>query len=122
MTEALTPKAIVAALDEHITWLRDDALPRANGSWQTGPEGLEQLIALRQLEADGDEILAVGERMLAEETAAREATCAEIDPTLSPAEVGDLVKDDHPRTFPDALEAYRASMAQARAFVEKSAH
>ncbi|HET6745389.1 MAG TPA: DUF885 domain-containing protein [Candidatus Limnocylindria bacterium] len=106
-----------AALDEHVTWLRDDALPRAKASWQTGREGLEQLITLRRLEADGDEILAVGERMLAEETAARDAICIEIDPTLSPAEVGDLVREDHPRTFPEALEAYRDSMAQARAFV-----
>ena len=105
-----------AALEEHIAWLRDDALPRANGTWQTGTEGFEELVSLRKLEAGADQILAIGERMLVEETAAREQTCTEIDPTLSPVEVGDLVKDDHPSTFPEALEAYREAMARARAF------
>ncbi len=105
------------ALDEHAAWLRSDALPRAEGEWRAGPERLEELIRLRALEADGDEILAVGEQILADETAARDATCAEIDPTLDPFEVADVVKNDHPATFVEALEAYRQSMDRARAFV-----
>ncbi|HEX2193587.1 MAG TPA: DUF885 domain-containing protein [Candidatus Limnocylindria bacterium] len=105
------------ALDEHASWLRHDALPRAAADWRTGPDMLEELIRLRALEAGGDEILAVGHEILAEEQAAREAACVEIDPTLSAAEVADLVKDDHPATFPDALEAYREAMNRARAFV-----
>jgi uncharacterized protein (DUF885 family) len=55
--------------------------------------------------------------MLADESAAREAICAEIDPTLSPAEVGDLVKNDHPATFPEAIDEYRKAMDRARAFI-----
>jgi uncharacterized protein (DUF885 family) len=106
-----------AVLQEHVDWLRSYALPRSNGAWQTGPEGFEQLVSLRRLDATADEILAVGEQMLADESAAREAVCAEIDPTLSPGEVGDLVKENHPTTFPDALEAYRESMNRARSFV-----
>lgn len=105
-----------AALDEHVAWLRD-LLPRADRPWQTGPEGFEELVALRRLEATPDEILAVGERMLADESAARDAICAEIDPTLSPAEVGDLIKDDHPDTFPAAIDEYRHAMDRARAFI-----
>lgn len=109
--------ALRAALDEHVAWMRSDLLPRADASWQAGVEGFEQLVALRRLEATADEILAVGERMLADESAAREALCAEIDPTLSPAEVGDLIKDDHPATFPEAIDAYRDAMDRARAFI-----
>jgi uncharacterized protein (DUF885 family) len=104
-----------AALDDHVAWLRD-LLPRADRPWQTGPEGFEELVALRRL-ATPDEILAVGERMLADESAARDAICAEIDPTLSPAEVGDLIKDDHPDTFPAAIDEYRHAMDRARAFI-----
>jgi uncharacterized protein (DUF885 family) len=55
--------------------------------------------------------------MLADSKAARDAVCAEIDPTLSPEEVGDLVKNDHAATFAEALDEYRASMARARSFV-----
>jgi uncharacterized protein (DUF885 family) len=109
--------ALRAALDEHAAWLRGEVLPRANGQWRTGPEGFEQLVALRALRATGDEILHVGEQILADETAARDEVCREIDPVLSPAEVADLVKDDHASSFPEALEAYRSAMDRARAFV-----
>jgi uncharacterized protein (DUF885 family) len=105
------------ALSEHAEWLRTDVLPRANGEWRAGPEQFEEIVRLRELMADGDEILAVGEQILADEKQARDAVCVEIDPTLSLAEVADLVKDDHPATFGEALEAYRRTMAEARTFV-----
>ncbi len=105
------------ALESHDDWLRETLLPRATADWRTGPEDFEEIVRLRELMADGDEILAVGEQILAEETVARDAVCAEIDPTLTPSEVADLVKDDHPATFAEALEAYRRTMAEARRFV-----
>lgn len=104
-------------LGAHADWLRGELLPRATAEWRTGPEQFEELVRLRALEADGDEILAVGEEMLATETAARDAVCAEVDPVATPAEVADLIKDDHPTSFPETLEAYREAMARARAFV-----
>ncbi len=109
--------ATLSALDDHDAWLRDDLLPRARGEWRTGPEEFEELVRLRELRASGNEILAVGEDLLARETAARDALCAEIDPTVDPAEVADLVKNDHPATFGEALDAYRRSMAAARRFI-----
>lgn len=106
-----------SALDSHVAWLRDAVLPRADADWAAGPEQFEEIVRLRELEAGGDEILAVGEQMLADATAAREAVCADIDPTLTPAEVADLVKDDHADTFVEALDEYRSTMDAARAFV-----
>jgi uncharacterized protein (DUF885 family) len=106
-----------AALEEHLGWLRDDVLPRAGADWKTGPDRFEELLRLRELGADGDEILAVGEELLASEKAAREALLPEIQPGASAQEVADVVKDDHPATFAEALHEYRASMDRARAFV-----
>jgi uncharacterized protein (DUF885 family) len=106
-----------AALEEHAAWLRDDVLPRADGQWKAGPERFEEMLRLRELEADGDAILAVGEELLAREKEARDALASEIDPTASLAEVMDIVKDDHAATFPQALDEYRTSMDRARAFV-----
>ena len=105
------------ALGEHESWLRDDVLPRARADWAAGPERFEEMLRLRELGAAGDEILAVGEELLASEKAAREAVCAEIDPGASPTEVADIVKDDHAATFPEALNEYREAMDRARAFV-----
>jgi uncharacterized protein (DUF885 family) len=105
------------ALDAHDRWLRSVAMPRATGGWQTGPDELDEIIALRELMARADEILAVGEELLASERAARDALCLEIDPTRTPAEVHELVKRDHPASFPEALAAYRHDMDRARRFV-----
>jgi uncharacterized protein (DUF885 family) len=106
-----------AALEEHSAWLRGDVLPRADGQWKAGPERFEEMLRLRELEADGDAILAVGEELLASEKDARDALASEIDPTASLGEVMDIVKDDHAATFPQALDEYRTSMDRARAFV-----
>ena len=119
LTERLTraADATKAALADHETWLRDDVLPRASAEWAAGPERFEEMLRLRELEATGDEILAVGEELLVSEKQARDALRQEIDPTASAQEVADLVKDDHASTFAEALNEYRTSMDDARAFV-----
>ena len=106
-----------AALEEHGRWLSEEVLPRARAEWMAGPDRFEEMVRLRELEADGDEILAVGEELLAREKEARDALCADIEPGASPAEVADIVKDDHAATFAESLTQYRASMDRARAFV-----
>ncbi|MGI8658983.1 MAG: DUF885 domain-containing protein [Candidatus Limnocylindria bacterium] len=108
-----------AALEKHSVWLRSDVLPRAEDDWKAGPERFEEMVRLRELEADGDEILAVGEDLLETEKAARDALASEIDPTASLDEVADIVKDDHAATFAESLGEYRESMDRARAFVVK---
>src|SRR5207249_1330310 len=105
------------ALDEHAAWLRGEVLPKATADWRAGPEQFEEIVRLRELTAGGDEILAVGEQILAEERAARTSTSTELDPTRSAEEIADLVKNDHPASFGDALEEYRHSIAAARRFV-----
>ncbi|MGH2463526.1 MAG: DUF885 domain-containing protein [Candidatus Limnocylindria bacterium] len=107
----------VSALEAHQAWLRDDVLPRSTADWVTGHEQFEEMVRLRALDATGDEILAVGEEMLAESHAQRDAVCAEIDAGLTPAQVADRVKGDYPATFDEALEEYRRAMDRAREFV-----
>jgi uncharacterized protein (DUF885 family) len=110
-------EATKAALADQLAWLTSEILPRATGQWQAGPERFEEMIRLRELEATGDDILAVGEELLASEKAAREALHDEIAPGASAAEVADVVKNDHAATFAESLGEYRASMDAARAFV-----
>ncbi|MDQ3691147.1 MAG: DUF885 domain-containing protein [Chloroflexota bacterium] len=112
-----TIDATKAALADHAAWLRTDVLPRASADWKAGHERFEEMVRLRELEADADEILAVGEELLVSEKAARDAIATEIDPSASVAEVGDIVKNDHAATFVESLGEYRESMDRARAFV-----
>ena len=114
---AASVEATKAALEEHATWIRDDVLPRANGDWKAGRDRFDEMVRLRELEADADEILAVGEALLADEQAARTALLAEIEPGASADEVADIVKNDHAGTFAEALQEYREAMDRARAFV-----
>jgi uncharacterized protein (DUF885 family) len=109
--------ATKAALEVHAAWIRDDILPRASADWKAGPERFEEMVRLRELEADADEILAVGEDLLASEQAARTALAPEIDPTASAEEVADIVKNDHAASFAESLVEYREAMDRARAFV-----
>ncbi len=115
LVEAST--GVKVALEAHAQWLRDDVMPRADGDWKAGPDGFEEMVRLRELEADGDEILAVGEELLVSEKRARDDLASQIDPTASLAEVADIVKNDHPASFAEALGEYRDSMDRARAFV-----
>ena len=109
--------ATKAALEDHEAWLRTEVLPRTSAEWKAGPERFEEMVRLRELEAGGDEILAVGEELLVAEKAARDALHDEIEPGGSAEQVADAVKDDHAPTFAEALEEYRETMARARAFV-----
>jgi len=109
--------ATKVALEQHRQWLHDDVLPRADAEWKTGPERFEEMVRLRELEADADEILAVGEELLQSEKSARDALSREIDPSATLEEVADLVKNDHADTFAESLIEYRESMDRARAFV-----
>lgn len=114
---AASVEATKTALEEHADWLRTDVLPRATADWKAGAERFEEMVRLRELEADGDEILAVGEELLASEKEARDALAGEIDPSASLDEVADIVKDDHAATFVESLAEYREAMDRARAFV-----
>src|SRR5205823_10181948 len=53
-------RTVRQALDEHAAWLRNEVLPRATAEWRAGPEQFEEIVRLRELTADGDEILAAG--------------------------------------------------------------
>ena len=105
------------ALAEHAAWIGDDVLPRASADWKAGPERFDEMVRLRELEADADEILAVGEELLASEQAARTALAPEIDPTATAEEIADIVKDDHASSFAESLVEYREAMDRARSFV-----
>ena len=103
-----------AAVDSYGRWLRDRS---ADGTddWPLGRERYEHLVRLRALDGlTGDDILAIGEEQLVENQAARRRAARDVDPDASEAEVIDRIKNDHPATFDEALDAYRDAMLRAR--------
>jgi uncharacterized protein (DUF885 family) len=80
-----------------------------------GRERYDELVGLRAFDGlDADAILAIGEEQLASNKAARVAAAREIDPDAPETDVIDRIKDDHPATFEEALQAYREVMVRSR--------
>ncbi len=105
------------AISSHVEWLRG-TLADASDDWALGPDRYDALIALRSFDGlDADAILAIGEEQLAEQHAARRAAAREIDPDADEETVVDRIKEDHPATFEEALDAYRAAMDRARTYL-----
>ncbi|HET8785713.1 MAG TPA: DUF885 domain-containing protein [Candidatus Limnocylindrales bacterium] len=105
------------AVDLYTTWL-EGTLDNGIDASGVGRELHDRLVELRAFDGlDADEILALGEQKLAEETEARRAAAREIDPDADVTEVVSRVKEDHAATFDEALDSYREAMRRARAYL-----
>jgi uncharacterized protein (DUF885 family) len=103
------------AVGEYGDWLRT-TLAGGTDAWALGRERYDELVSRRAFDGlDADAILDVGRRLLDENRRQRAAVAREIDPAVDEAVVIDRLKSDHPATFEEALEAYRAVMHRARA-------
>ena len=103
------------AVADYSGWLTA-SLERGVDDWALGRERFDELVALRAFDGlEADAILDIGWGQLAEARAARAAAAREIDPDAVEATVIDRIKEDHPATFDQALDAYRDAMLRARA-------
>lgn len=103
-----------AAVGEYIEWIRG-TLATTTDDWALGRERYDELVGLRAFDGLGvDAILEIGWQQLATNKAARVAAAREIDPTVDEATVVGRIKEDHPATFEEALDAYRDVMVRAR--------
>jgi uncharacterized protein (DUF885 family) len=109
------------AIEGYAGWL-EASLGNGTDDWALGRERYDELVALRAFDGlDADAILAIGEEQLALHKAARVEAAREIDPSVDEQTVVDRIKEDHPATFEEALDAYRDVMVRSRRYlVEKS--
>ena len=103
-----------AAVGEYAEWIRS-SLPAGTDEWGLGRERYDELVALRAFDGLGvDTILEIGWQQLADNKAARVSAAREIDPTADEPTVVARIKEDHPKTFEEALDGYRDVMVRAR--------
>jgi uncharacterized protein (DUF885 family) len=106
-----------AAIADYEVWLRD-VIGRSGNEFALGRDRYEELVSLRAFDGlTTDDILAIGEEQLAENSRKRRETARQIDPNATELEVLDRVKSRHPDTFEAALEEYRNAMVAARTFI-----
>jgi uncharacterized protein (DUF885 family) len=119
-TQARLDKAVAtagAAVESYVDGLRERMGSTVEG-WALGSDTYDRLVGLRAFEGlDASQILEIGEQQLALNKAARIEDARRIDPKASEPEVVDRVKSNHPKTFDEALAAYKDAMMRARAHI-----
>lgn len=113
----LAAKNAVASLDDYLRFLREDLLPRSDGSWAIGKENYNYILQHRWLmQADADAILERGLQSFKETEALAQEVAQRIEPGKSWIEVYEHLKDDHPDA--DGIkQAYQSKIDAAKAFV-----
>ena len=102
------------AIDGYTAWLHG-TLDGGTDDWALGRERYDELVALRAFDGlDAGAILAIGEEQLALHKTARIDAAREIDSSVDEGTVIERIKEDHPATFEEALEAYRDVMVRSR--------
>jgi uncharacterized protein (DUF885 family) len=87
-------------------------------NWALGSDAYDQLVSLRAFDGlDASEILEIGHQQLALNKAARVDDARRIDPRVDEPAVVDRVKSNHPKTFDEALAAYKDAMTRARTHI-----
>jgi uncharacterized protein (DUF885 family) len=110
-------EAAKVAVELYADWI-ESTLPGGSDEWAIGRERHDALVGLRAFDdLDGDAILELGWKRLAEEHTGRAAAAREVDPDADEAEVIDRVKSDQPPNFEAALDAYRDAMFRSRQHV-----
>ena len=99
-----------------------ETLKAATGStvegWALGSGTYDRLVSLRAFDGlDASQILEIGEQQLALNKAARVDDARRIDPSVDERTVVDRVKSNHPKTFEEALAAYKDAMVRARTHI-----
>jgi uncharacterized protein (DUF885 family) len=108
---AQTARAAIAEYARTLTASLEDG----SDDWALGRERYDELVELRAFDdLDADAILRIGEDQLESNKAARVRAAREIDDSVDEATVIDRLKRDHPKTFAEALDAYREVMVRAR--------
>ncbi len=106
-----------AALAGYARWLEEAAITRGDEEYRVGAEAFAELVRLRELGLTPDNILEIGQQGLRDTQAERRRLAALIDRDAAVERVAAAVREDAPRDFPSALDAYRAAIRDCRAFV-----
>lgn len=106
--------AVIAALGEYQTFLKNDLLPRSKGDFRIGPDNYSKKLSYDEMvDLPLDKVLAVGYANLRQNQEAFRATAAKVDPKRTPQDILHDLEKDHPpgdrllQTFHDVLGGLR---------------
>ncbi|TLZ58827.1 MAG: DUF885 domain-containing protein, partial [Methanobacteriota archaeon] len=98
-------------------WLKNEILPRGRDVTGIGAAKFRKLVRLRELGLTIEQIRALGVKFLRDSKRQLEVLAREIKSGASVDEAGEIVKEDRPATFQEALEYTDRVMREARQFL-----
>jgi hypothetical protein len=112
-----TNDAALAEIDSFLAWLRDDLLPRSHGTFAVGADGIQAILDCEEMidVPVGDILQRCYDDLAAVEVAIGELSCR-IDPSATPDELRERMRDNHPAQD-DLLPAMRRELARMRGFL-----
>ena len=110
-------KEAAAAMEEYVSFLKNEVLPKASGDFAVGKELFEEMLRENHmLDYTADELYELGWELFRETQEEMERVAAGVNPDKSAREILEEAKEDHP-TAEELLDAYRREMERAKRFV-----
>ena len=113
---ASSNKKAIAALDDFVSWLQKEKLPKAHNHYAIGKENYQKMLLYNEgISLTPDQVLAIGLQELKKEQDVFNAAAKIINPNKKPADVYSDLKKEHPSAqelIPDA----RKTMDSIRQF------
>jgi uncharacterized protein (DUF885 family) len=107
------------ALADYLAFIKNDLLPRSDGSWMLGREAYDFVLQKRwHMDSDADRIHQRGLLAFEETEAHIRETAERLQPRKHWTEVYESLQDNHP-TSGELKQAYQAQMDRAQAFVRE---
>lgn len=110
-TEMLRPSLV-----EHLNWL-SSLLGKTTDEWSLGKEKFENLIKLRDLGMNSNDMLRIGEKYLKDLKAERKRLAEKISHGKTDQDVMEDIEAEAPENFEKALKATEDAMAEAKRFI-----
>ena len=107
------------AVQEHNELIKNEVLPRSSDTLAVSPEEYAKYFERRGYGISADQALEVGETYLRIVKRRMGDLAKQIVPSGNVAEALDKMKSDHPTSFQQAVDAYRASVLEAREFLRQ---
>jgi len=106
-----------AAISDYKDWLSNKVITRSRKNFAIGKKNFDKILELRGLGLSSDELLRFAYSALDKEKARLRELALEVRPGATVEDIKQIIKSRHPKSFQEALEAYRRSIETSKNFI-----
>jgi hypothetical protein len=106
-----------AAISDYKDWLSNKVLTRSRKNFAIGKKNFDKILELRGLGLSSDELLRFAYSALDKEKARLRELALKVRLGATVEDVKQMIKSRHPKSFREALEAYRRSIEASKNFI-----